>query len=474
MLSAYNQVPLPAGGAPITFKDGKLQVPDNPIIPYIEGDGTGRDIWAASVRVFDAAVERAYKGKRKIHWYEVLAGEKAFAKFGEWLPQGTVDAIRDLRVAIKGPLTTPIGGGIRSLNVTLRQVLDLYSCIRPVRYYQGVPSPVKHPEALNIVIFRENTEDVYIGIEWQQGTAEAKKLIDFINTSLLMGKPKKVREDSGIAIKPISIFGTKRLVRAAIRHAIARNRKTVTLVHKGNIQKYTEGAFRNWGYELATEEFRDQVVTERESWILDNKDKNPDLSIEENAALVEPGLTFATEAARKELYEEVRSVLEKIGKSHGNGAWKNKIMVNDRIADSIFQQVIIRPAEYDILATPNLNGDYISDACAAQVGGLGIAPGANVSDEHAVFEATHGTAPKYADRDVINPGSVMLSGVMMLDHLGWSEAARLIEDSMEATILQKKVTYDFERQMPGATKVKTSEFASFMIENMGKVQKTAV
>ena len=474
MLSAYNQVPLPAGGAPITFKDGKLQVPDNPIIPYIEGDGTGRDIWAASVRVFDAAVERAYKGKRKIHWYEVLAGEKAFAKFGEWLPQGTVDAIRDLRVAIKGPLTTPIGGGIRSLNVTLRQVLDLYSCIRPVRYYQGVPSPVKHPEALNIVIFRENTEDVYIGIEWQQGTAEAKKLIDFINTSLLMGKPKKVREDSGIAIKPISIFGTKRLVRAAIRHAIARNRKTVTLVHKGNIQKYTEGAFRNWGYELATEEFRDQVVTERESWILDNKDKNPDLSIEENAALVEPGLTFATEAARKELYEEVRSVLEKIGKSHGNGAWKKKIMVNDRIADSIFQQVIIRPAEYDILATPNLNGDYISDACAAQVGGLGIAPGANVSDEHAVFEATHGTAPKYADRDVINPGSVMLSGVMMLDHLGWSEAARLIEDSMEATILQKKVTYDFERQMPGATKVKTSEFASFMIENMGKVQKTAV
>jgi isocitrate dehydrogenase len=475
MLSAYNQVPLPAGGAPITFKDGKIQVPDNPIIPYIEGDGTGRDIWAASVRVFDAAVERAYKGKRKIHWYEVFAGERAFAKFGDWMPQQTVDAIRDLRVAIKGPLTTPIGGGFRSLNVTLRQVLDLYSCIRPVRYYKGVPSPVKNPEALNVVIFRENTEDVYIGIEWQQGTPEAKKLIDFLNTQMLSGKQKKVREDSGVAIKPISIFGTKRLVRAAIKHAIARNRKTVTLVHKGNVQKYTEGAFRNWGYELATEEFRDQVVTERESWILDNKDKNPSLSIEENAALVEPGLNFATEKARQELYEEVRSVLGKIGKSHGNGVWKKKkIMVNDRIADSIFQQVIIRPAEYDILATSNLNGDYISDACAAQVGGLGIAPGANVSDEHAVFEATHGTAPKYADRDVINPGSVMLSGVMMLDHLGWSEAARLIEDSLEATILQKKVTYDFERQMPGATKVKTSEFAGFMIENMGRVQKTAV
>ncbi len=474
MLSAYNQIPLPAGGAPITFNGGKLQVPDNPIIPYIEGDGTGRDIWAASVRVFDAAVERAYKGKRKIHWYEVFAGEKAFAKFGDWMPQGTVDAIRDLRVAIKGPLTTPIGGGFRSLNVTLRQVLDLYSCIRPVRYYQGVPSPVKHPEQLNVVIFRENTEDVYIGVEWQQGTPEAKKLIDFINTQMLSGKEKKIREDSGVAIKPISIFGTKRLVRAAIKHAIARNRKTVTLVHKGNVQKYTEGAFRNWGYELATEEFRDHVVTERESWILDNKDKNPNLSIEENAALVEPGLNFATEKARQELYEEVRSVLAKIGKSHGNGVWKKKIMVNDRIADSIFQQVIIRPSEYEVLATSNLNGDYISDACAAQVGGLGIAPGANVSDEHAVFEATHGTAPKYADRDVINPGSVMLSGVMMLDHMGWSEAARMIEDSLEATILQKKVTYDFERQMPGATKVKTSEFAGFMIENMGKAQKTSV
>lgn len=474
MLSAYNQVPLPAGGAPIAFKGGKIQVPDNPIIPYIEGDGTGRDIWAASVRVFDAAVERAYKGKRKIHWYEVFAGEKAFARFGDWMPQQSVDAIRDLRVAIKGPLTTPVGGGFRSLNVTLRQVLDLYSCIRPVRYYKGVPSPVKNPEALNVVIFRENTEDVYIGMEWKQGTPEVKKLIDFINNEMLAGKPLKLREDSGVGIKPISIFGTKRLVRAAVQHAIARNRKTVTLVHKGNIQKFTEGAFREWGYDLATQEFRDHVVTERESWILDNKDKNPNLSVEENAAQVEPGLQFAPEKFKQELYAEVRGVLERIGKSHGNGAWKKKIMINDRIADSIFQQVIIRPAEYDILATSNLNGDYISDACAAQVGGLGIAPGANVGDEHAVFEATHGTAPKYADKDVINPGSVMLSGVMMLDYLGWSEAARLIEDSIEATILQKKVTYDFERQMPGATKVKTSEFAGFMIENMGKVRKTAV
>src|SRR5579872_6344319 len=290
MSSVYNGVSLPSGGAPITFSGGKLQVPNNPIIPYIEGDGTGRDIWAASARVFDAAVEQAYGGKKKIHWYEVFAGEKAFARFGDWLPQGTVDAIRDLHVAIKGPLTTPVGGGIRSLNVTLRQVLDLYTCIRPVRYYQGVPSPVKQPEQLNVVIFRENTEDVYAGVEWKQGTPEAKKLIDFLNNEMLAGAKKKVREDSGVGIKPISIFGTKRLVRMAIRHAIDKKRRSVTLVHKGNIQKFTEGAFREWGYELATQEFRDQVVTERESWILDNLDRNPGLSVEENAKLVEPGL----------------------------------------------------------------------------------------------------------------------------------------------------------------------------------------
>ena len=466
MPSSYNGIALPSGGGAITFRDGKLRIPDNPIIPYIEGDGTGRDIWAASVRVFDAAVERAYDGMRKIHWYEVFAGEKAFTKFSNWLPDATVDAVRDLHVAIKGPLTTPVGGGIRSLNVALRQGLDLYTCIRPVRYYRGVPSPVKHPEQLNVVIFRENTEDVYAGIEWKEGTPEVKKLIDFLNNQMLAGTKKRIREDSGIGIKPISIFGTKRLVRMAVQHAIKENRRSVTLVHKGNIQKFTEGAFREWGYEVARDEFRDHVVTERESWILDNKDKNPGLSAEQNAAMVEPGMEFATESFRQEVYAEVKGVLDAIGKSHGNGAWKKRIMVNDRIADSIFQQVIIRPAEYDILATPNLNGDYISDACAAQVGGLGIAPGANVGDQHAIFEATHGTAPKYAGKDVINPGSVILSGVMMLDYMGWKEAARMIENSLEATILQKLVTYDFERQMPGATKVKTSEFAGHIIANM--------
>jgi len=466
MPSSYNGISLPAGGKPIIFGGGKLQVPDNPIIPYIEGDGTGRDIWAASVRVFDSAVEQAYSGKRRIHWFEVFAGEKAFTKFGDWLPQQTVDAVRDLHVSIKGPLTTPVGGGIRSLNVALRQIMDLFACIRPVRYYQGVPSPVKHPDQLNVVIFRENTEDVYIGIEWKEGSAEARKLIDFLNNTMLAGTKKRIREDSGVGIKPISITGTKRLVRMAIQHAIKNERRRVTLVHKGNIQKFTEGAFREWGYELAREEFRDHVVTERESWILDNRDKNPNLSIEQNAAMIEPGLEFAPENFRQEVYAEVKKVLDAIGKSHGNGAWKKKLMINDRIADSIFQQVITRPGEYDILATPNLNGDYISDACAAQVGGLGIAPGANVGDQHAVFEATHGTAPKYADKDVINPGSVILSGVMMLDHLGWSEAARLIESAMEATIQQKFVTYDFERLMPGSTKVKTSEFAAHIIENM--------
>ncbi|HKE31153.1 MAG TPA: NADP-dependent isocitrate dehydrogenase [Candidatus Angelobacter sp.] len=475
MMPSYNDVALPKGGDPITFSGGKLEIPDNPIIPYIEGDGTGRDIWAASVRVFDGAVQRAYGGKRQIYWYEVFAGEKAFAKFGDWLPQPTVDAIRDLHIAIKGPLTTPVGGGIRSLNVALRQVLDLYACIRPVRYYQGVPSPVKHPEQLNVIIFRENTEDVYAGIEWREGSAEVKKLIDFLNNQMLAGTKKQIRADSGVGIKPISVTGTKRLVRMAIKDALAKKRRSVTLVHKGNIQKFTEGAFREWGYDLAREEFRDDIVTERESWILDNKDKNPNLSIEQNSALVEPGLEYAPEKFKQELYAEVRGVLESIGKSHGSGAWKKKLMVNDRIADSIFQQVVTRPAEYDVLATPNLNGDYLSDACAAQVGGLGIAPGANVGDEHAIFEATHGTAPKYADKDVINPGSVILSGVMMLDYMGWSEAARMIETSLEATIMQKRVTYDFERLLPGASKVKTSEFAGFILDNMvDRRKKTAV
>ena len=472
MLS-YNGFSLPQGGQPVTFKGGELQIPDNPIIPYIEGDGTGRDIWAASQRVFDAAVERAYGGKRKIHWFEVFAGEKAFSKFDNWLPQETVDAIRDLHISIKGPLTTPVGGGIRSLNVALRQVLDLYACIRPVRYYQGVPSPVKHPEQMNLTIFRENTEDVYAGIEWAQGTPEVKKLIDFLNNTMLAGTKKRIREDSGIGIKPISITGTKRLVRMAIQHAIKNKKRSVTLVHKGNIQKFTEGAFREWGYEVARDEFRDLVVTERESWILDNLDKNPGLTIEQNAHLVEPGLEFAAEDFKRGIYAEVKAALDSIGKTHGNGVWKKKIMINDRIADSIFQQVVTRPAEYEILATPNLNGDYLSDACAAQVGGLGIAPGANVGDQHAIFEATHGTAPKYADKDVINPGSVMLSGVMMFDFMGWNEAARLIETSIEATIQQKFVTYDFERLMPGSHKVRTSEFATYIVDNMVDRRKKA-
>jgi isocitrate dehydrogenase len=466
MQKSYNGVALPAQGAPIEYANGAYTVPDNPIIPFIEGDGTGRDIWRASQRVFDAAVEKAYGGKRKVQWFEILAGEKAYRQVETWLPDDSVAACRDLRVSIKGPLTTPVGGGIRSLNVTLRQVLDLYACIRPVKYYSGVPSPVKFPEKLDVVIFRENTEDVYAGIEFKQGTAEAAKLIAFLNDDMLKGGKKKVRLDSGVGIKPISITGTKRLVRYAIRHALEHGRKSVTLVHKGNIQKFTEGAFREWGYQVAIDEFRDHVVTERESWVLGNLEKDPGLTIEQNAALIEPGLEFGNEAFRKEIYAEIKQIVDSIGKSHGAGKWKSKVLINDRIADSIFQQVIIRPEEYSILACPNLNGDYISDACAAQVGGLGIAPGANIGDGYAVFEATHGTAPKYADKDVINPGSVMLSGVMMFDFLGWSDAARLIEDSMARTIQQKFVTYDFERQMPGSTKVGTSEFATRMIANM--------
>jgi len=418
------------------------------------------------VRVFDAAVEKAYKGKRRVAWYEVFAGEKAKAKFDNWLPDDTVSAVKEFRVAIKGPLTTPVGGGIRSLNVALRQILDLYACVRPVKYYRGVPSPVKHPERMDLVIFRENTEDVYAGIEWEQGTAEAAKLIEFLNKDMLKGGKKQVRLDSGVGIKPISVTGTKRLVRSAIRYALENGRKSVTLVHKGNIQKFTEGAFRKWGYELATAEFRAQVVTERESWILDNKDKNSNLSVKENADLIEPGLEFAPPEFRQSVEKEVNSVLDAIYPTHGKGAWKKKLMINDRIADSIFQQVVTRADEYTVLATPNLNGDYISDACAAQVGGLGIAPGANIGDGYAIFEATHGTAPKYADKDVINPGSVILSGVMMFRFLGWNEAADLIEHGMEQTIEQKKVTYDFERLMEGATKVKTSEFGDHIIRNM--------
>lgn len=469
MAESYNGVPVPAGaGQKINYSDGQYLVPDNPIIPFIEGDGTGRDIWKASVRVFDAAVQKAFGGKRRIVWYEVFAGEKAKARFDTWLPDDTVEAFKEFRVGIKGPLTTPVGGGIRSLNVALRQTLELYACVRPVKWY-GVPSPVKRPDLMDIVIFRENTEDVYAGVEWQQGTEKAKKIIDFINNEMLSGTNKRIREDSGVGIKPISVTGTKRLVRKAIVFALDNHLPSVTLVHKGNIQKFTEGAFRAWGYEVATTEFRDRIVTERESWILDNRDKDPKVTVEQIAHVLEPGMEFAGEDFKQGVYKEVRQCLDSIYATHGRGQWKSKLLINDRIADSIFQQVITRPDEYKVLATPNLNGDYISDACAAQVGGLGIAPGANIGDGYAIFEATHGTAPKYADQDVINPGSVMLSGVMMLELLGWHDAAMLVEEGIRKTIAQKKVTYDFHRMMEGATKLKTSEFADCIIKNMDAV-----
>jgi len=468
MKAAYNGVAVPSGGKAIDYANGKFIVPDNPIVPFIEGDGTGRDIWKASRLVFDAAVERAFGGKRRVVWYEVFAGEKAFNTFKEWLPDETVEAVRDFRVSIKGPLTTPVGGGIRSLNVALRQLLDLYACVRPVKYFKGVPSPVVHPEQLDVMIFRENTEDVYIGIEWKSGSPEAKKLLEFLNNEMLKGGKKQIRMDSGVGIKPMSPFGTKRLVRRAIQYALDKKRKSVTLVHKGNIQKYTEGAFRDWGYELAKEEFRSHIITERESWMVDNLDKNPSLTVEQNAAMIEPGIEQATDSFRAELYKEVKGVLDSIYATHGKGQWKQKLMINDRIADSVFQQVLTRASEYSVLATPNLNGDYLSDACAAQVGGLGMAPGSNIGDGYGCFEATHGTAPKYADKDVINPGSVMLSGAMLFEFIGWPEVARLIENGIAKSIEQKRVTYDLERLMPGATKISTSQFAAAIIENMGK------
>jgi isocitrate dehydrogenase len=440
----------------------KLNVPDRPIIPFIEGDGTGRDIWRASRRVFDAAVEKAHGGSRRIVWYEIFAGEKAFNQFGEWLTDDSVKAIAEFAVAIKGPLTTPVGGGIRSLNVTLRQVLDLYACVRPVRYFTGVPSPVKQPENVDVVIFRENTEDVYAGVEFASETERAREIISLLNDKY----GYKVRTDSGIGIKPISPTGTKRLVRRAIKYALDFNRPSVTLVHKGNIMKFTEGAFRDWGYELAKEEFRNEIVTERETWILDNREKNSSVTEEENARMIEPGFEQMSEKQRATAVEEVRNTLAAIWPTHGNAEWKKKVLVKDRIADSIFQQILIRPDEYSILATPNLNGDYLSDAAAAQVGGLGMAPGANIGDRAAVFEATHGTAPKYADKDMVNPSSVILSGVMMFEHLGWREVSESIVSALTKTIQQKRVTYDLHRQMEGATKLKTSEFASAIIENL--------
>jgi isocitrate dehydrogenase len=395
--------------------DGVLIVPDQPIIPYIEGDGVGPDIWRASVRVFNAAVEKCYGDKRRVEWIEIFAGEKAFQSKGEWAPEETTETIREYKVGIKGPLTTPVGGGIRSINVLLRQRLDLYACIRPVKYIPGMPSPVKNPEKVDMVVFRENTEDVYAGIEWKEGSKEAMRLREFLEKEMGV----KIREDSGIGIKPISRFGTKRLVRMAIQYALSHGRRSVTLVHKGNIMKFTEGAFRDWGYEVAKKEFGERVLVESE--------------------LVDKEVTNLPEG---------------------------KIVLKDRIADAMFQQILLRPEEYDVLAMPNLNGDYMSDALAAQVGGLGMAPGGNIGDQAAVFEATHGTAPKYANQDVINPGSLILSGAMMFDYLGWSEVGQRIIKALGKTIANKVVTYDLARQMEGAKKVKCSEFASALIENL--------
>jgi len=403
-------------GEKITYAaNGAIQIPNHPIVPFIEGDGTGPDIWAASVRVFDAAVKKVYGDKRSIVWKEVLAGEKSFKLKNEWLPQETLDIIQSHNIAIKGPLTTPVGGGIRSLNVALRRLLDLYSCVRPVRYFTGVPSPMKEPQKVNMVVFRENTEDVYSGIEWKSGSPEAKKVIDFLNGQ--MGC--KVREDSGIGVKPISPFGTKRLVRMAIKYALERNLPSVTLVHKGNIMKFTEGAFKDWGYAVAKEEFATQTITEEEVWA-----------------------------------------------NHNGKTPAGKLLIKDRIADSMFQQALLRPEEYSVLAMPNLNGDYMSDALSAQVGGLGISPGANIGDRSAIFEATHGTAPKYAGQDKVNPGSVILSGVMMFEYLQWTEVAERITTAMQKTIEQKTVTYDFARLMGGAKEIKCSEFATRIIENL--------
>ena len=410
----FDQLTPPSDGETIHSVNGQSVIPNKPIIPVIEGDGIGRDIMKTTRRVVDAAVENAYGGNKQIVWFDVYAGENAMEKYNEWLPQDTFNAIEHFRVALKGPLTTPVGGGFRSLNVTLRQVLELYACVRPVRYFQGVPAPVTHPEKMDVVIFRENTEDVYAGIEWEQGTPEVKKVIDLLKTEMGV----EIREDSGVGIKPISIFGTKRLARMAIQYAIEHGRKSVTFVHKGNIMKFTEGAFCAWGYELAKEEFPNETITE------------------------------------SELYDE-----------YDGNVPDGKIIVNDRIADSMLQQILTRTDEYDVIVTPNLNGDYLSDAAAAQVGGIGMAPGGNLNDEVALFEATHGTAPKYADQDVVNPGSLILSAVMMLEHIGWQEAADLIITGLEKTILQKRVTYDLERLMDGATKVRTSEFGEAIIEN---------
>ena len=469
----YEHITPPTTGEKITFKNGEPIVPDNPIIPFIRGDGTGIDIWPATQKVLDAAVETAYKGKRKISWFKVYAGDEACDLYGtyQYLPQDTLTAIKEYGVAIKGPLTTPIGGGIRSLNVALRQIFQLYACVRPCRYYPGTPSPHKSPEKLDVIVYRENTEDIYLGIEWKRGDEIAERLISILNQDLIPATPehgkKQIPLDSGIGIKPISKTGSQRLVRRAIKHALLlpKHKQQVTLVHKGNIMKYTEGAFRDWGYELATSEFRQECVTERESWILSNKENKDDISLEDNARMVDPGYDALTPEKQQEIVKEVETVLNSIWESHGDSKWKDKIMVNDRIADSIFQQIQTRPDEYSILATMNLNGDYLSDAAAAIVGGLGMGPGANIGDAAAIFEATHGTAPKHAGLDRINPGSVILSGVMMLEYLGWEEAADLIKKGIGEAITNQEVTYDLARLMePKVKPLKCSEFAEAIIK----------
>lgn len=436
----WNTTVEPRQGTRITHDGTNYIIPDDPIIPFIEGDGIGPDIWKATKTVIDAAVQKAYGGQKKIAWMEVYAGEKANEKTGSFMPEETFKIIEHYHVAIKGPLTTPVGGGFRSLNVTLRKVLDLYACVRPCRWYSGVPSPMKHPEKLDIVIYRENTEDVYSGVEWQQGTPEAKKVIDWLVNEM----QANIRPDSGVGIKPISVTGAKRLIRMAIQYAIDHNRKSVTFVHKGNIMKYTEGAFKDWGFELAKEEFRDKIITEDELWDMVKADDG------------------VTPTHREGAYADLRG-----GRPAGDPG--DRIVVKDRIADQMFQQLLLRPDEYEVVATPNLNGDYLSDAAAAQIGGLGMAPGANIGDRVALFEATHGTAPKYANQDKVNPGSLILSGVMMLRHLGWHEAAERVEKAVEKTIVEKRVTYDLHRQLEGATKLKTSEYAAAIVENMDKL-----
>ncbi|MGF1534951.1 MAG: NADP-dependent isocitrate dehydrogenase [Elainellaceae cyanobacterium] len=470
----YDHITPPAEGTPIQFTDGKPQVPDVPVVPFIRGDGTGVDIWPATQRVIDEAVKAAYGGQRRIVWFKIYAGDEACEVYGQYqyLPEDTLTAIREYGIAIKGPLTTPVGGGIRSLNVALRQINDLYACVRPCKYYSGTPSPHRSPQKLDVIVYRENTEDIYLGIEWKQGSEQGDRLIKLLNTDLIPATPehgkKQIPLDAGIGIKPISKTGSQRLVRRAIQHALRLppDKQQVTLVHKGNIMKYTEGAFRDWGYELATTEFREQCVTELETWVLSNAEANPDLTIEENARRVEPGYDSLTPEKKEQACDQVKLILESIQGSHGNGRWRTKVMVNDRIADSIFQQIQTRPDEYSILATMNLNGDYLSDAAAAIVGGLGMGPGANIGDHCAVFEATHGTAPKHAGLDRINPGSLILSGAMMLEFMGWQEAADLVKTGVSGAIANQEVTYDLARLMePPVEPLKCSEFAEAIVRH---------